>query len=104
MLVLTGNKQMNNLHVKGDLAKGDIHSGKTKGCDRQSIGNRRVYSQVSKDGDTLEVSKPVISDSLLKGYSEARLKTMLQNKEISRQQYDKAVKQKDEGEDIHLLS
>ncbi len=47
---------------------------------------------ISKDGDTLEISKPTIPDAVLKGYSEARLKAMFRNNEISRQQYDRAVK------------
>lgn len=60
--------------------------------------------RISKDGDTLELSKTKISDAALKGYSEARLRSMLQNKEISRQQYDKVIKQKDGGEDFQVTT
>ncbi len=72
---------------KADSGKGS-HVGKTV----------RKPDQISKDGDTLELSKKTVPDSVLKGFTDARLKSMLQNKEISRQQYDKAVKQKSESE------
>ena len=63
---------------------------------RQKIaGTARKYDQISKDGDTLEISKPKISDVMLSGYSESRLRQLFSNKEISRQQYDKAVKSKE---------
>ncbi len=62
----------------------------------KSAGSVKKYDQISKDGDTLELSKPKISDAMLSGYSEARLKQLFNNKEISRQQYDKAINSKEE--------
>lgn len=62
---------------------------------QKSAGNVKKYDQISKDGDTLELSKPKISDAMLSGYSEARLKQLFNNKEISRQQYDKAISSKE---------
>lgn len=64
------------------------------------------YTAVSKDGDTLEISKEVhadqtiaadsvtlkMSDAVLKNCSKEKLKQLLQNGKISRQQYDKAMK------------
>lgn len=61
---------------------------------QKSAGSIKKYDQISKDGDTLELSKPKISDAMLSGYSEARLKQLFNNKEISRQQYDKAMSSK----------
>ena len=72
------------------------HSVSEKGYRSQkSTGSIKKYDQISKDGDTLELSKPKISDAMLSGYSEARLKQLFNNKEISRQQYDKAISSKE---------
>ncbi len=59
--------------------------------------------QISKDGDSVELSKK-ISDATLSGYSEAQLKNLLQNKKISRQQYDKAIKSKTDAAAIQKES
>ena len=71
-------------------------SAKERGS-QKSAGNIKKYDQISKDGDTLELSKPKISDAMLSGYSEAKLKQLFNNKEISRQQYDKAISNKEEA-------
>ncbi len=53
------------------------------------------FEQMSKDGDTLELGrKKSISDAVLKGYSETKLKQLYTSKEISKQQYDKAINSK----------
>ena len=70
--------------------------------DKQFVENPRTEGatdahrpdQISKDGDTLELSKKTIPDAMLKGVSDSRLKTMLHNKEISRQQYDKVMSER----------
>ena len=79
-------------NVNGSESSEGTHaSGNEK---QHADGKLREFDQISKDGDTLELSKQKISDAMLSGYSEARLKQLFQNKEISRQQYDKAMKNK----------
>lgn len=48
----------------------------------------------SKNGDTLELSEAgkKISDSVLMGYSEAKLKQLYNNRKISKQQYERIMK------------
>ena len=65
-----------------------------EGGEKKMGTGKEDYDQISKDGDSLQLSKPKISDMALSGYSEARLKQLFQNKRISRQQYDKAIKSK----------
>ncbi len=86
----------------------------------KEIEMKKSYDAVSKNGDTLELSEegkkmgehsdtedPTlstkkiisdsgknISDSVLSGYSEAKLKQLFANKEISKQQYDRIIKKK----------
>lgn len=55
------------------------------------------YERVTKDGDTLELSaagktKIPISDASLASFSESRIKQLYIRKEITKQQYDKALK------------
>lgn len=61
------------------------------------------YDRVTKDGDTLKLSpegrekmspdtKIRISDASLAGYSESRIIELYSRKEITKQQYDKALK------------
>lgn len=55
------------------------------------------YEHVTKDGDTLELStagksKIPISDAQLASFSESRIKQLYNRKEITKQQYDKALK------------
>ncbi len=55
------------------------------------------YERVTKDGDTLELSaagktKTPISDVSLADFSESRIKQLYSRKEITKQQYDKALK------------
>lgn len=57
------------------------------------------YECVTKDGDTLELSasgktKIAISDASLANSSESRIKQLYSRKEITKQQYDKALKNK----------
>lgn len=87
---------------------------------RKEVNLIRDYDAVSKNGDTLELSengkkmagqqdteevshfgKKVISDTgkkisenILAGFSEAKLKQLYANKEITRQQYERIMKRK----------
>lgn len=63
-----------------------------KGRESGHETDRGEVVRISKDGDTLELSKTKIPDAQLKSCSEARLKQLFKNGEISRQQYDKAMK------------
>lgn len=77
----------------------------------------RHYTAVSKDGDTLEISEDTktgnskenkhgiavnnsaknavkVTDAALAKCSKSKLKQLLQNGQISKQQYDKALKKK----------
>lgn len=91
-----------------------------EGYGRNEIELKRNYDAISKNGDTLELSeegksmgehpemdnpalsgKRVISDSgkklsdsILAGCSEAKLKQLYANKEITKQQYDRIMKKK----------
>lgn len=86
----------------------------------KEIEMKKSYDAISKNGDTLELSEEGkkmgeysdtdnpslstkkiitdsgknISDSILAGYSEAKLKQLFANKEISKQQYDRIIKKK----------
>lgn len=66
----------------------------------ESVPDTHRPDQISKDGDTLELSKKTIPDAMLKGLSDSRLKTMLQNKEISRQQYDKVMNERKDTDGV----
>lgn len=57
-----------------------------------SANERTGYTAVSKDGDTLE-----ISDVKLASCSKGKLKQLLQNGQISKQQYEKAMKKLSTG-------
>ena len=99
---------ISNNNLKLTAAAPDSGGHRPEQMEPETEGNtgkiRRAPDQMSKDGDTLELSRAKIPDAVLKGYSEGRLKSMLQNKEISRQQYDKIVEQKDDGGSVHLLT
>lgn len=84
---------------------------------------KKNYDAVSKNGDTLELSEAgkkmkehsdmdnpslsankvisdsskKISDNILSGYSEAKLKQLYANNEITKQQYDRIIKKKKAG-------
>lgn len=79
------------------------------------ISLKKHYDAVSKNGDTLELSRAgklmeqnsdkniaaaknsaggKISDTMLSGYSDAKLKQLYSQKAITKQQYDKAVKKR----------
>lgn len=94
---------------------------KTEGSyGNKDVELRKGYDTISKDGDTLELSEQgkrwlkrpyvdktsisgnkiitssgkKISDSLLTGYSEAKLKQLYASKEITKQQYNRIIKKK----------
>ena len=94
MEIFAGIHKSMNVRENENSVKTD-HSVSEKGYSSQkSTESIKKYDQISKDGDTLELSKPKISDAMLSGYSEARLKQLFNNKEISRQQYDRAIRRK----------
>ena len=95
MQIFAGIHKSMNVQGSENSVKTD-HSVSEKGYSSQKSAVKK-YDQISKDGDTLELSKPKISDAMLSGYSEARLKQLFNNKEISRQQYDKAISNKKEA-------
>lgn len=110
--------------VKGNQANQMVKEEKIKkteeGYAKKEIEPERNYEAVSKNGDTLELSedgkkmaghsaaedlsqseKKVISDTgkkvsenVLAGYSEAKLRQLYRNGEISRQQYERVMKRK----------
>lgn len=95
MQIFAGIHKPMNVRENENSVKTD-HSVSEKGYSSQkSTESIKKYDQISKDGDTLELSKPKISDAMLSGYSEAKLKQLFNNKEISRQQYDKAISSKE---------
>ena len=91
-----------------------------EGYGNKEVEMKRNYDAISKNGDTLELSEEgkkrgehsdmdksslsakkviqesgkKISDSILAGYSEAKLKQLYANKEITKQQYDRMMKKK----------
>lgn len=86
---------------------------KAEGYVGKDIGLEKNYDAISKNGDTLELSEKgkkmgaclnmevefpdsgkKISDSVLTGYSEAKLKQLYVNKEITKQQYERIIKKK----------
>lgn len=50
---------------------------------------KQEYSEISKDGDTLELT----TDAALKKYSKTKLKQLLMEKKITKQQYDRVMSQ-----------
>ena len=76
----------------GTMEKGHNSSDQGSGASKAASVK---FEQISKDGDTLELGgEKSISDAMLKGYSEAKLKQLYTSKEISKQQYDKAINSK----------
>lgn len=69
-------------------------------ADYKASGNppeiKKNYKAISKDGDTLELSKRNTSlrysDAALSKLSAVKLKQLLADEQISKQQYDKALK------------
>ena len=94
MQIFAGIHKPMNVQGSENSVKTD-HSVSEKGYRSQkSTGSIKKYDQISKDGDTLELSKPKISDAMISGYYEARIKHLFNKKEISRQQYDRAIRRK----------
>lgn len=103
-----------------EMQTGDRKKGTEEGYGTKEVELKKDYDAVSKNGDTLELSeegkrrgehtdmehpslsgKKVISDSgkkisdhILTGYSEAKLKQLYANREITKQQYDRIMKRK----------
>ena len=91
-MVVTANvKNQNDMNIQGHDRQKD-HQGDS----RLNVNTEmKKFDRISKDGDTLEIGKTVISDALLKSYSESKLRQLYSEKEISKQQYDKAVESKE---------
>lgn len=53
--------------------------------------NSKSFTATSKDGDTLELGTR-INDATLAKYSKAKLTQLLSNRQITQQQYKKAIK------------
>lgn len=112
---------------RADKMPADDREQKTgEGYGNKKVELKRKYEAVSKNGDTLELSEEgkksrehmgmadaslpakkiisdsgkKISDSILNGYSEAKLKQLYANKEITKQQYDRIMKKKNKGRSI----
>lgn len=70
--------------------------------DKTKMGNTEDmssnYTAVSRDGDTLEITGnkggAKMSDAALANCSKQKLQQLLANEEITRQQYNKAIKNK----------
>lgn len=71
--------------------------------DKSASTTTQKYDFITKDGDTLSVSadakkaasaKVVLSAATLANYSEGKIKQLYSQKEITKQQYDKALKSK----------
>lgn len=82
--------------------------------ENKEVELKRNYDTISKNGDTLELSEEgknmgehpdknkkiisdsgkTLSDSVLTSYSEAKLKQLYADKEITKQQYDRIIKKK----------
>lgn len=101
-----------------EMSAGDRKKKMEEGYGNKEVEMKRNYDAISKNGDTLELSEEgkkmgdhsdmdkstlsakkviqesgkKISDSILAGYSEAKLKQLYSNKEISKQQYDRIIK------------
>ena len=103
-----------------EMQTGDRKKRTDEGYGTKEVELKKNYDAVSRNGDTLELSeegkrrgehtdmehpslaaKKVISDSgkkisdhILTGYSEAKLKQLYANREITKQQYDRIMKKK----------
>ncbi len=98
----------NSINVTSTRTESGVHNSNSDSVETETEGRdsgiKRKPDQISRDGDTLELSRAKVSDALFKGYSDARLKSMFQNKEISRQQYDKAIRQKNDEGKVQVIS
>lgn len=103
-----------------EMSEGDRKKKTEEGYGGKEIELKKNYDAISKNGDTLELSEDgkklgkhtdmenpsisgkkvfsdsgkKISDSILAGCSEAKLKQLYANKEITKQQYDRFIKKK----------
>ena len=91
------NRMKNGIAVKKqEMKMAESTKGQTEepGYERRGV----EYAAISRDGDTLEISKGrgigELPDAILAKYSKQKLKQLLINRQITRQQYDKAMKNK----------
>lgn len=103
-----------------EISAGDRKKKTEEGYEGKEVELKRNYNAISKNGDTLELSKEgkelgehpdmgkstfstkkvisdsgkKISDNILTSYSEVKLKQLYANKEITKQQYDRIIKMK----------
>lgn len=91
MVVKANVKNQNDIGIHGNKRKKE-HQGDSKLNENTEM---KKFDRISKDGDTLEIGKTVISPAMLKSYSESKLRQLYSEKEISKQQYDKAVEKKE---------
>lgn len=103
-----------------EMTAGDRKKKTEEKSENKEVELKKNYDAISKNGDTLELSKEgkklgghpdvdnssnftkkVISDSrknlsdrVLTGYSDAKLKQLFANKEITKQQYDRIMSKK----------
>lgn len=79
-----------------EMPAGDRRKKVEEAYGSKEAGLKKCYDAVSKNGDTLELSTSgkKLSDSMLAGCSEAKLKQLYTDKEITKQQYDRIMKMK----------
>lgn len=103
-----------------EIQTGDRKRGTEEGYGTKEVELKKNYDAVSRNGDTLELSEEgkrrrehtdmdqpsvsgekvisgsgkKISDNILTGYSETKLKQLYANREITKQQYDRIMKRK----------
>lgn len=79
-----------------EMPAGDRKKKTEEGYGNKEVALKRNYDAISKNGDTLELSEKgkKMSDNILIGCSEAKLKQLYANKEITKQQYDRIIKKK----------
>jgi len=81
-------KTQENINSKFDNSKVESNT-KMNTVNRESEKIKQEYSEISKDGDTLELT----TDAALKKYSKTKLKQLLMEKKITKQQYDRVISQ-----------
>lgn len=103
-----------------EMTAGDRKKKTEEKGENKEVELKKKYDAISKNGDTLELSKEGkklgghpdvdtpshltkkvisdsgknLSDSILTGYSDTKLKQLFANKEITKQQYDRIMKKK----------
>ncbi|MDE6015802.1 MAG: hypothetical protein K2H41_08925 [Acetatifactor sp.] len=103
-----------------EISAGDRKKKTEEGYGNKEVELIRNYDAISKNGDTVELSEEgrqlgvhmdkgnsslsgkkifsdagkKITDNILTGYSEAKLRQLYANKEITKQQYDRIIKKR----------